>query len=107
MKAFVALIAAVLLIGWLLHYWQAVLGAVLVGALVYAAALGGRSWWRRRADHRWQQELLADEAQRQHEQYLAGEMAGVYGNFRPVDLDRVRPRLRRLPSSPTAWRAGR
>ncbi|MFF2115614.1 hypothetical protein, partial [Rhodococcus koreensis] len=50
---------------------------------------------------------LARRADAQHEQYLAGDDRGVYGGFRPVDLDRVPKRLRRLPSSPGEWRAAR
>lgn len=110
MKNVVGLVVALILIGWLLSYWQAILGAVLVGALVYAAVLGGRAWWQRRAGarqrERERQELLATRAQQQHEQYLAGDEAGVYGIFRPADPDRPRVGIRRLPSSPTEWRAG-
>lgn len=111
MKNVVGLIVALLLLGWLLSYWQAILGAVLVGALVYAAVLGGRSWWQQRADARRResehQERLAARAQQQHEQYLAGDEAGVYGIFRPADPDRRRRLIRRLPSSPSEWRARR
>lgn len=108
MKNVVTAVCALLMLGLFLRHSMLILGVVLVGALVYAAALGGRAWWQRRADARRResghQEQLAARAQQQHEQYLAGEEAGVYGIFRPADPDR--PRLRRLPSSPTEWRAG-
>ncbi|MCQ4120436.1 hypothetical protein [Rhodococcus tibetensis] len=110
MKNVVTVAVALLVLALVLRHWKLILVTVAFGVLAYAAILAARAWWRRRAEARQKalarEELLATRAQQQHEQYLAGDDRGVYGVFTPADPDRPRQGIRRLPASPSEWRAG-
>jgi hypothetical protein len=94
MKQILTILAALLIVGWTISFWKVILGVALVAALVWGVyAVGVPSWRRRqgRALDRRNGETarrsgLAARAQIQHEQYLAGDDRGVYGNYRPTDL---------------------
>lgn len=88
-------VAGLVLLGIVVAFWQWIVGAAFVAALVWAMYRFGIPWMQR------QQELAADRrngetarkaalaarAQIQHEQYLAGDDRGIYGQYRPEPLE--------------------
>lgn len=82
-------------LGFVLAFWQWIVGAAVIAALVWVIYRFGLPWLRRQqeqaADRRngeiARQSALAARAQIQHEQYLAGDDRGIYGQYRPEPLE--------------------
>lgn len=75
----------------------------LVGLFTTVLPLGAALWWtgrklrgskprlkavKRQPDEAW---MLAARAEHEHELYMQGDPRGVYGQYKPVDLDMVDP----------------
>lgn len=101
----IAALVIILIVGLVLSYWKAVVGAVAV--LILAAVVVGawKAAQRRAKARRDEVAALAARADREHQQFLEGNEAGVYGRHRPVDLDRQRPTP--LPATMKEWREQR
>ncbi|EOM74604.1 hypothetical protein DW322_03365 [Rhodococcus rhodnii] len=91
MRSLFAWIAAFLVLAFLLSYWKWIVGAVVLGIVVWGVYMATTALGHKRRDHlngvRARQSALAARAQIQHEQYLAGDERGLYGNYRPASLD--------------------
>ncbi|MFZ2529191.1 MAG: hypothetical protein WAX14_16300 [Rhodococcus sp. (in: high G+C Gram-positive bacteria)] len=72
-------------------YWKWLLGAAVLGAVVWGVYVAAVALRARRQDRlngaRARLSALAARAQVQHEQYLAGDERGLYGAYRPAPLD--------------------
>lgn len=83
-------IGALIVLMFLLSFWTLILATVVLCGLVWGAwKLGGADLAARRDRLDGQRAAafaLAVRAQIQHEQYLAGDDRGVYGEYRPVSL---------------------
>ncbi|NKU55007.1 hypothetical protein GS881_15785 [Rhodococcus hoagii] len=91
MKNFLALFVAILALGFVLSYWKWIVGALVFGLVVWGLYLAIARLAHKRRDHlngvRARSSALATRAQIQHDQYLAGDERGLYGNYRPAALD--------------------
>ncbi|MCD7052173.1 hypothetical protein LRS58_15745 [Rhodococcus sp. BH2-1] len=95
MKNAVGWIAAFLVLAFVITYWKWLVAAALIGGIVWAGYTFGVPWWQlrrqqeqdRRNGDTARRSALAARADIQHQQYLAGEDRGVYGNFPPAALD--------------------
>lgn len=101
----VGVIVAIVL---LINFWRQILLICGIALAVWICFVIVRKKWRSRQDRlaaeRAEDERMAQRAQEQHEQYLQGEDAGIYGRFTPADPDNPKPRIRQLPRSPKEWR---
>lgn len=83
-------IGAVIVLVFLLRFWALILTTVVLCGLVWGAwTLGGVALAARRDrldGQRAAAVALAARAQIQHEQYLAGDDRGLYGEYRPSPL---------------------
>ncbi|WP_152975374.1 hypothetical protein [Rhodococcus rhodochrous] len=101
----IAVIAIVLLVGLVLTFWKAILGALAVLVLAGVALWAWQALRSRAKGRRDQAAALAARADREHALFLEGKDAGVYGRYSPIDLDRPRPTP--LPATMTEWREQR
>lgn len=90
MPALLIIIAVALVVALVLEVWKVLVGVVVIALVGVVAWLAFSSWRLRRRKRatieRGRASRLAMRAQTQHEQYLAGEDRGVYGEYRPADL---------------------
>lgn len=100
MKQFLAFFAAIIVLGLIIEYWKIlVLILVVIGAAVatypFVLLLAKRvrhahTARRERAVRaRDEQARLASRARVEHQWYLEGNPRGVFGEYPPVDLDRL------------------
>lgn len=100
MKQFLALLAALVVLGLIMEYWKLLLGLLVLCAIVAAALpLAIMGWdagvraYKARQDRaeaaRMEVGRLAARASLQHGFYLDGDRRGIYGEFPPVDLDKI------------------
>lgn len=72
-------------------YWQWILGFIVVGLVGWGVYVAVTTMVRRRrervARERAANAGLAARADQQHQQYLAGEDHGLYGDYKPARLD--------------------
>lgn len=91
MPAALGVVAAFVVLAIVLTYWKLLVGILVVGAVAVGAHLAIGEWRFRRRKRirieRGRAARLAARAQMQHEQYLAGDDRGLYGNYRPSSLD--------------------
>lgn len=91
MKAALGWIGAFLVLAFLLSYWKWLVGALVLGLITWGLYLAVTELAHKRRDHlngvRARNSALATRAQIQHDQYLAGDERGLYGNYRPAPLD--------------------
>lgn len=91
MKAALGWIGAFLVLAFLLSYWKWLVGALVLGLITWGLYLAVTELAHKRRDHlngvRARNSALATRAQIQHDQYLAGDERGLYGNYRPGPLD--------------------
>ncbi|WP_137724916.1 hypothetical protein [Prescottella subtropica] len=95
MKNVVGWIAAFLVLAFVMTYWKWLVAAAIIGGIVWAGCAFGVPLWQRRQqqvqDRRngetARRSALAARADIQHQQHLAGEDRGIYGNFPPTALD--------------------
>ncbi|EME19591.1 hypothetical protein [Rhodococcus triatomae] len=91
MKGIAPWILGFLAVGLILTYWKLLVGLALAALVVWGAYVGGAVWWRKRQDRlngeRAERSRLAARADHQHQQYLAGEDRGLFGEFNPTPLD--------------------
>ncbi|NKS20865.1 hypothetical protein GS467_06525 [Rhodococcus hoagii] len=91
MPAVLGFIAAFVALALILTYWKLLVGILVLAAVAVAAYLTIGEWRFRRQKRirieRGRASRLAARAETQHEQYLAGDERGLYGNYRPADLD--------------------
>lgn len=110
-KGIAIIVGAILAVILLVNFWRQILLICGIALVAWIGFLIIRKKWRSRqtrlAIERAEDERLAQRAQVQHEQYLKGEDAGIYGRFTPADPDNPKPRLRQLPRSPKEWREER
>lgn len=80
-----------LLIGFIIVYWQWILGFILLALALWGAYVGTKAAVRghraRVAAERANNAALSARADEQHQQYLAGEDHGLYGDYQPARLD--------------------
>lgn len=93
MQGFLGIAVIVIVIAMIVSWWKWIVGVLLVAGIAYAAyaALGG--WWQLRQEARAAEvervhQLISD-ANAQHHSYLRGLDHGLYGNYKPADLDRL------------------
>ncbi|MGW0043944.1 hypothetical protein [Rhodococcus sp. NPDC003348] len=83
-------IGAAIVLVLVLSLWMLILGAIVLGVVGWGSYKLGSAALARRRDRlngeRAQASALAARAQIQHEQYLAGDDRGVYGEYRPASL---------------------
>ncbi|MFD6857598.1 hypothetical protein ACFWCF_09670 [Rhodococcus sp. NPDC060090] len=104
MKNWLGLFAALVVLGLIIEHWQTilvvvgvVLGVGLAVAMIAAAAPKIRGATERALEarrnaadmERARRSSLKARAMTQHEWYLEGSDRGVYGEFPPVDLDKL------------------
>ncbi|NKS62357.1 hypothetical protein GS966_19940 [Rhodococcus hoagii] len=91
MKNLFVWIGAFLVIAFLLTYWKVIVSVALLAAVIYGAYLAASAWTHRRRERlngeRARRSALSARAEAQHQQYLAGEDRGLYGEFKPAPLD--------------------
>ncbi|MBM4590148.1 hypothetical protein GS507_18370 [Rhodococcus hoagii] len=91
MKAALGWIGAFLVLAFLLTYWKWIVGGLVLGLIMWGIYLVIAALAHKRHDHlngvRASNSALAARAQIQHDQYLAGDERGLYGNYRPAALD--------------------
>ncbi|MEV0947242.1 hypothetical protein [Rhodococcus sp. NPDC049939] len=85
---------AFLVLAFILSFWKLIVAAAIIAGLVWAGVAFGIPWWQRRqraaVDRRngetARRSALRARADIQHQQYLAGEDRGIYGEFPPAPL---------------------
>lgn len=91
MKNALGWIGAFLVLAFMLTYWKWIVGAAVLGLVVWGAYLAASAWSSRRRERlngeRARNAGLAARADAQHQQYLAGDDRGLYGDYRPAPLD--------------------
>jgi hypothetical protein len=91
MKNTLGVIGALVVLGLILTYWKLLVGLTVLGLAVWGAYIGGSALLLKRRDRlngeKAHRARLAARADHQHRQYLAGEDRGLYGEFKPADLD--------------------
>ncbi len=93
MREFLGFFALLLVIGFVVSYWKVLLGILVI------AAVGAVAWFVLKYLLEQQREARARDAARvqeltqnaaaQHHSYLQGFDHGIYGNYPPVDLDKL------------------
>lgn len=92
-KELLGLLAVFLVIAFIVEYWQVIVGVIVLAGVAYAAYAAFGGWRQLRSEHREREaariKQLRANANAQHHSYLQGFEHGVYGNYPPVDLDRL------------------
>lgn len=93
MRELLGLLAAFLLIAFVINWWQVILAVLLIVGIGYTAYAAFGGWWQLRREAKAVEaervkRLIAD-ANAQHHSYMEGFEHGLYGNYKPVDLDRL------------------
>ncbi|AYA25540.1 hypothetical protein SAMN02745947_02089 [Rhodococcus rhodochrous J3] len=93
MREFLAFFAILLVIGFVISYWEVFLGILVI------AVVGAVAWFvlkylleqhrEARARNAARAHELTQNAAAQHHSYLQGFDHGIYGNYPPVDLDKL------------------
>ncbi|CRK49537.1 conserved hypothetical protein [Rhodococcus sp. RD6.2] len=91
MKGIAPWILGFIALGLILTYWKLLVGLALFALIVWGSYVGSIAWWQKRQDRlngeKAERVHLAARADHQHQQYLAGEDRGLYGEFKPASLD--------------------
>jgi len=93
MKELLGLLTVFFVITFIINWWKVLLGIIALAGITYAAYAAFAGWWKLCSEQRHQEaariEQLHDNANAQHHSYMQGFDHGVYGNYPPIDLDKL------------------
>lgn len=93
MKELLGLFAVFLVIAFIVNWWKVIVGVILAAAIAYGVYAALTGWLQLRKEAREREaervkQLIAN-ANSQHHSYLKGHDRGLYGSYKPVDLDKL------------------
>lgn len=83
----VTAVGVLFVLGLVVEYWWLIVLAAVIAAAIYGGNIAWRTRQRQAAAQAQARAELAARADREHQQYLAGEDRGLYGDYQPTPLD--------------------